>query len=212
MRKKVSKRPFSICALGILAGIVFFAGCTPKFFLIPEYQKQRPLSVLVLPPVNQTPQEGVEDVVYPIFVRAIGEKGYYVYSPEYVQEIFHRNKLQEAGRIHALPYKKFYDVFGPDAILYITVEKWAAKYYLIGNMIDTQIFARLIDAKTGVELFNMRYQYTYDPAAAQSSIAGKLIVAIASKFAEKSYLVPAARVNIATISKQLPKGLNDDKW
>ncbi|MDD5225788.1 MAG: DUF799 family lipoprotein, partial [Candidatus Omnitrophica bacterium] len=111
--------------MSVLAATVFFAGCTPNHFLIKEYEKQRPLSVLVLPPVNQTPQEGVEDVVYPIFVRAIGEKGYYVYSPEYVQEIFQRNKLQEAGRIHALPYKKCYDVFGPDAILYITVEKWA---------------------------------------------------------------------------------------
>lgn len=206
-------RPFR--ALGVfcfLAFLALFAGCTPKHFLIQDYEKQRPLSVLILPPVNQTPQEGVEDVVYPIFVRAIGEKGYYVYSPEYVQEIFHRNKLQEAGRIHALPYKKFHDVFGPDAILYITVEKWAAKYYVIGNMIDTQIFARLIDAKTGVELFNMRYQYAYDPSAGQSSLAGQLVVALVSKFAEKSYLVPAARCNIGMISKQLPKGSSDEKW
>ena len=203
---------FPKCVLGILAVAVCFTGCAPKHFLIKDYQQHRPLSVLVLPPVNQTPQEGVENVVYPIFVRAIGEKGYYVYSPEYVQEIFHRNKLQEAGRIHALPYKKFYDVFGPDAILYITVEKWAAKYYLIGNQIDTQIFAKLIDAKTGAELFNMRYEFAYDPAAAQSSIAGKLVMAIASKFAEKSYLEPAARCNIGAISKQLPKGPSNEKW
>lgn len=208
----MSRKSFSASVFGVLALVVFFAGCTPKHFLIQDYQKQRPLSILVLPPVNQTPQEGVEDVVYPLFVRAIGEKGYYVYSPEYVQEIFHRNKLQEAGRIHALPYKKFYDVFGPDAILYITVEEWAAKYYLIGNQINTQIFARLVDAKTGVELFNMRYQYAYDPAAAQSSIAGRVIVALASKFSEKSYLEPAARCNIGIISKQLPKGINDEKW
>ena len=208
----MSKQSFSKCLLCVLATAIFFTGCAPKFFLIKDYQQHRPLSVLVLPPVNQTPQEGVEDVVYPIFVRAIGEKGYYVYSPEYVQEIFHRNKLQEAGRIHALPYTKFYDVFGPDAILYITVEKWAAKYYLVGNQIDTQIFARMIDAKTGAELFNMRYEFAYDPAAAQSSIAGKLVMAIASKFAEKSYLEPAARCNIGTISKQLPKGPSNEKW
>jgi hypothetical protein len=212
MRKKTSRYSFLLCGLGILAITALFAGCAPQHFLIKDYEKQRPLSVLILPPVNQTPQEGVEDVVYPIFVRALGEKGYYVYSPEYVQEIFHRNKLQEAGRIHALPYKKFYDVFGPDAILYITVEKWAAKYYLVGNQIDTQIYARLIDAKTGVELFNMRYEYAYDPAAGQSSIAGKLVMAIVSKFAEKSYLEPAARMNIGMISKQLPKGINNEKW
>lgn len=212
MKTFAAKQTHSLCVYAVLVAILLFSGCTPAHFLIKDYDTQKPLSVLMLPPVNQTPQEGVENVVYPLFVRALGEKGYYVYSPEYVQEIFHRNKLQEAGRIHALPYKKFYDVFGPDAILYVTVEKWAAKYYLIGNMIDTQIYAQLIDAKTGVELFNMRYQFAYDPAAAQSFLAGKLIVAMASKFAEKTYLEPAARANIGVISKQLPQGINDAKW
>ena len=197
--------------LGIFA-IHFLNGCGPKYFLRDNYEKQKPLSILIVPPLNKTAQEGVETVVYPIFVRAVGSKGYYVYSPEYVQEIFNKNKFQDPGRIHALAPERIYDVFKPDAILYIAIEEWAAKYYLLGNMINTQIYARLIDGKTGVELFNMRYKHAYDPAAGQSSIAGKLIVAMVSKLGEKAYIVPAARTNILTISKKIPEGEYEDKW
>jgi hypothetical protein len=191
---------------------VFTAGCAPKHFLIDGYEQKKPASILVLPPVNKTAQEGVEDVVYPIFVRAIGEKGYYVYSPEFVREIFNQNKLEDPGRIHELPYDKISSVFYPDGILYITVEDWAGKYYLFGNMITTAIFARLVDGKTGEELFNMRYTHQYDPAASQSSIAGKLVMALVTAFAEKSYLEPAARMNTAAIVKQLPEGKYAEQW
>lgn len=189
------------------------SGCGgPKFFLINGYETKKPASILVLPPVNQTPQEGVEDIVYPIFVRAIGEKGYYVYSPEFVREIFNQNKLEDPGRIHALPFDKISGVFHPDGILYITVEDWSAKYYLLGNMVTTVIAARLVDGRTGEELFNMRYTYQYDPAGSQSSLAGKMVMALVTSMAEKSYLEPAARANTTVIASKVPRGKYDAEW
>jgi len=192
--------------------VVAVGGCGPKHFLIQDYQTHRPYTILILPPVNNTPQEGVEDIVYPVFTRAVGDKGYYVYSPEYIWEVFKRNKLQDAGRIHSVPHEKLAEVFQPDALLYITVEEWAAKYYLLGNAINTQIYASLIDAENGEELFNMRFKHVYDPAAGQSSLAGKMVMALVSKMGEKSYIEPAAKVNIATIAKFIPEGKNATKW
>lgn len=198
--------------LGIGSVLLVTSGCVPEHFIIDEYESQKPISILVVPPLNQTPQAEVEDVVYPIFTRAIGQKGYYVYSPEYVRAVFNRNKLEDAGRIHQLSHDKFYDVFGSDAILFITVEDWSAKYYLLGNVITTVIHARMVDAKSGVELFDMRYEYKYDPSAGQSSIAGKLVSAIVSKLGEKSHIIPAARANIGVIANQIPEGQNNEIW
>jgi hypothetical protein len=197
-----------------MAGLLILAcaGCTPKHFTANDYEHKKPATILILPPVNKTPQEGVEDVVYPIFVRAIGERGYYVYSPEYVREIFNRNKLQDPGRIHALPVEKITNVFQPDAILFIAVEDWAAKYYVFGNTITTEISARLVETKKGEELFNMTYKYEYDPSAGQSSLAAMVVMALVTSVAEKSYLEPAARTNINVIAGQLPKGKYDDLW
>jgi hypothetical protein len=202
----------SLLPVFFISLLLVLSGCTPKHFLIPSYEQKKPARILVLPPMNKTPQEGVENFLYPIFTRAIGEKGYYVYSPEFVREIFNQNKLEDAGRIYDLPYDKITSVFHPDAILYITVEQWAGQYYLIGNTITTTILARLIDARTGEELFNMRYTHKYDPSAGQSSLVGKVVMALVTAMAEKSYLEPAARANTTVIAKYVPRGKYDDKW
>lgn len=197
----------------LFLALISLTGCgAPRHFLIEGYEQKKPASILILPPKNMTPQEGVEDVVYPLFVRAIGEKGYYIYSPEFVREIFNQNKLQDPGRIYALPYDKISNVFHPDGILYVTVEDWAAKYYLLGNMVTTTIAVKLIDGKNGQELFNMRYTHQYDPSAGQSSLIGKMVMALVTTMAEKTYLIPAAQANISMIAKQIPGGKYDSEW
>ncbi len=65
-----------LIAFSFLPLMVVAAGCSaPKHFLIQGYETKKPASILVLPPKNETPQEGVEDIVYPIILRTIGEKG-----------------------------------------------------------------------------------------------------------------------------------------
>lgn len=198
--------------IAIISLILFVSGCGPEFFLVDKYDDVKPLSILVLPPDNQTPQEGVEEVLYPLIIRGLGEKGYYVYSPEYVIEVFNRNKFDNAGRIHGIPPKKLAAVFGSDAILYVSVEEWASKYMVLGNMICTQFFVRLVDSKTGDELFNMRFKHQYDTASGQSSLIGKLVASIVTKIGEKAYYEPASRMNFMNIMCRLPEGPKNEEW
>lgn len=144
---------FLRCSAALLA-LVLLGGCaTPKTVDYSAFKQSRPKSILVLPPINESPEVQasyslVSQVTYPL-----AEAGYYVLPIALVDETFRQNGLTTATDIQAVVPSKLHEIFGADAALYITVTEYGTSYKLI--MSDTAVMAsaKLVDLKSGTTLW-----------------------------------------------------------
>ncbi|QIC32997.1 DUF799 domain-containing protein [Pseudomonas protegens] len=117
------------------------------------YKQARPKSILVLPPLNESPDikatySMLSQVTFPL-----AEAGYYVMPIAVVDETFRHNGLTNPADIHGLAPAKLNEIFGADAGLYITVKEYGTSYMLISSATVVTASATLVDLKTGTTLW-----------------------------------------------------------
>ncbi|WP_369800109.1 DUF799 domain-containing protein [Vogesella sp. LIG4] len=141
--------------LALLVVVLLATGCaTPKPYDYAAYKQSRPKSVLILPPLNNSPEVKATYGMLAQMSRPLGEAGYYVYPVAVVDETFRQNGLTTSGDIHALPAAKLRDIFGADAALYVEVKKYGATYTVFDSAVTVAAEARLVDLKSGQLLWN----------------------------------------------------------
>ena len=117
------------------------------------FRNSKLASILVLPPVNQSPDIRGSLTFYATVTRPLSEAGYYVFPVAMVDETFKENGLQMADDIHEAPLAKLQSIFGADAVLYITVEKYGSSYVVLDSQTVVSAKARLVDARSGALLW-----------------------------------------------------------
>jgi hypothetical protein len=138
---------------GLLA-LVVLGGCvSPKTVDYSAYKQSRPKTILVLPPLNNSPDVKasyslLSQVTYPL-----AEAGYYVLPIALVDETFRQNGLTTPADIHQAPANKLQEIFGADAALYITVTDYGTRYMIISSETVVTASAKLVDLKSGTTLW-----------------------------------------------------------
>ncbi len=112
-----------------------------------------PASILVLPPLNESPEAEVAPVFLSTITRPLGERGYYVFPVALVERIMRENGLPTAHEMHTVSLNKLDEVFGPDAVLYITVRDWGTSYEVLASNTRVTLAARLVDVDTGQQIW-----------------------------------------------------------
>ena len=134
--------------------LALLGGCAaPKTIDYAAFKQSRPKSILVLPPINESPEVQasyslVSQVTYPL-----AEAGYYVLPIALVDETFRQNGLTTANDIQAVAPAKVQQIFGADAGLYITITEYGTQYMLISSDTAVTATAKLVDLKTGTTLW-----------------------------------------------------------
>ena len=134
--------------------LALLGGCAaPKTIDYAAFKQSRPKSILVLPPINESPEVQasyslVSQVTYPL-----AEAGYYVLPIALVGETFRQNGLTTANDIQAVAPAKLQQIFGADAGLYITITEYGTQYMLISSDTAVTATAKLVDLKTGTTLW-----------------------------------------------------------
>jgi hypothetical protein len=168
--------------LAMALALVFFLGaCATKApsYDYAAFKESRPRSILVLPPVNNSPDlrgtySVMSSVSYPV-----AEAGYYVFPVALVDQTFKQNGLSHPAEMHAASLEKLQQIFGADAALYITVEKYGAQYQVITSAVTVAASAKLVDIKTGKVLWTGRASASSEEGQNnQGGLAGMLISAI----------------------------------
>ena len=118
-----------------------------------DFRNSKPKSILVLPPVNLSPDIRGSLTFLSTVTRPLSEAGYYVFPVAMVDATFKENGLQLADDIHDAPLSKLQSIFGADAVLYITVEKFGSSYVVIDSQTVVSAKAKLVDARTGTLLW-----------------------------------------------------------
>lgn len=143
------KRILKLAACLLPAALV--VGCaTPKApYDYSAFKAAKPRSIVVLPPLNNSPDVNAGNSVYAQVTRPLAEAGYYVLPVALVGETFKQNGLTSAADIHAVDAKKLNQIFGADAAMYVTITSYGASYTVVNSVVVVSANAKLVDLKTG---------------------------------------------------------------
>ncbi|NIJ74931.1 MULTISPECIES: DUF799 domain-containing protein [unclassified Xanthomonas] len=122
------------------------------------YKASKPRSILVLPPVSHAPDINASLSVLSVTTLPLAEAGYYVLPVAPVYETFKQNGITVADEAQAVAPEKLREIFGADAALYITVEKYGAVYQIINSVVVVSANAKLVDLRTGTVLWQGQAQ------------------------------------------------------
>lgn len=137
-----------LCAL-VLAGLL--AGCAtpPATYDYSAFQRSNPASIVVLPPVNTSPDIKATYSMLAQVTHPLAEAGYYVLPVALVDETFKQNGLLNPEEMHQAPPAKLREIFGADAALYIEVSQYGSSYKVIVSEVAVAANAKLVDLRSG---------------------------------------------------------------
>lgn len=140
----------SLIRCALIALILALTGCATRSG--PDYaalRQSKPKSIVVLPPINNSPDlrgsySFLSTVTWPL-----AEAGYYVFPVVLVDQTFRENGMSLPPEMHQAPLAKIGEIFGADAALFITVEDYGARYMVVDSAVIVTASARLMDTRTG---------------------------------------------------------------
>lgn len=164
------------------AAAALLAGCAhrPAPYDYTAFKKANPSSLLVLPPVNESPEVKAGPSIWAQATLPLSEAGYYVLPVTLVDETLRQNGIQTANDAQDIPPPKLREVFGADAAVYIKVTKYGTAYHVISSDTEVAAEARIVDLRSGALLWEGR---AVASSAEQGSsggggIAGLLVAAV----------------------------------
>ncbi len=193
----------------IVSLILVISSCAlPPKTNLDAFNSYRPRSIVVVPVLNESPEVSAASVFISTITVPLAERGYYVF-PVYLTDLILQDfGLVEAGHIHQLPTTRFFELFGADAVLFVTIKDWSTKYLVLASVVVVQMEYVLKDTKTGTVLWENRQTYTHDSGGAAGGGVGGLVamaVAAAVNAIFTDYLPLAREAN--RLAFRPPKGL-----
>lgn len=146
----IANRTQALRLAALLAAALLLSGCaTRKPYDYSAFKEARPTSILVLPPLNSSPDVNATYSMMSQTTAPLAESGYYVFPVTMVDESFKQNGLTSPTDIHAVSTTKLREIFGADAALYINVKQYGTSYAIISSETRVTAEAKLVDLRSG---------------------------------------------------------------
>jgi len=173
------------CLIAGVICILALSGCAvqPAKTDFSAFYAHKPRSILVVPVVNDTTEINASPVFVSTITKPLAERGYYVF-PVYLTDLVLRDfGLAEAGHIHLLPTHRFFELFGADAALFITIKDWSSKYIVLASTVTVEMDYELKDTRTGTVLWQATEQVVQSSGGAGGGLIGIAIAAAVNAMA-----------------------------
>lgn len=170
-----------------------------------HFYEEKPLTLLVMPPINNTTNVEAKDLLYTSISTPLIEAGYYVVSPHLAMEVLKAESAYDAELFIDRDLAMFGKVFGADAVIFSVVDTWKKK----GFGIETKIRYIVKSTKTNDVLFERSCDLYLDLSenstnnSAFGAIASLAVSAI--KTATTDHIVAARKCN-RYIFQDIPRG------
>ena len=176
----------------------------------PKMYDEKPLSILVLPPLNSTTAVEAKEYYLTTIAEPLSLNGFYVAPIEIVNQIMKDEGIDDSSEFLNLDPAIFNQYFGSDAILFTEILKWDTSYAVISGSVTVQIMFLLKSSYTGEVLWSYNESIRVNTTADDNNIGGSVgllvqLVATAIKTAVTDYVPIAKNVNKIAIST-LPFG------
>lgn len=144
-----------IKCLPALLAVVLLGGCVapPAKYDYSAFRESRPASILVLPPLNGSPDINATYSMLAQTTVPLAESGYYVFPVSLVDEAFKQNGMTTPADIHQISGNKLREIFGADAALYINIRQYGTSYAIIASETRVTAEGRLVDLRSGKTLW-----------------------------------------------------------
>lgn len=202
------KRPRNIvCSAILLFFLVILNSCMPtltKQEAFPRVYNEKPLSVLVLPPINESTAAEAGEYYATTVAEPLSLKGYYVLPLEVVFDLLKQEGLYDSDMLLRAKPGKFREYFGADAVLYIRILKWDKVYYVVGGHVTVSADFQLVSTRTGEKLWQYRGTIQLDTSGdsgGNSGLAGVAVALISTavKTAAQDYQPLAKQANVKAL-------------
>lgn len=141
------------------------------------FAQHRPLSILVLPPVNNSVEVNAPYTYLSTISKPLAEKGYYVFPVAVIDQFLKENGLPTPDEMNTIPLDKIRQYIGADAVLYVTITDWGQKFQVVSSRAVVRAHVRLVDTRTGMQLWDASVYGSHDNA---SNTGGGLLGAVVS--------------------------------
>ncbi len=142
------------------------------------FQAAAPRSILVVPIINKSLDVDAPNYVLAAMPIPISDKGYYVFPVNTTKYVLEQEGYYEGERVHQLPASELAKLFGADAVLYVSINRWDAQYALITTTVTVEFDYRMV-SKDGTEIWKESKRMQYQPQNNNSgSPLATLIVAV----------------------------------
>ncbi|MFT3718877.1 DUF799 domain-containing protein [Pseudorhodoferax sp.] len=145
-----------LAALAATAGLALLSGCAVHQRAPYDYSaflQARPASLLVLPPLNDSPEVGAAAAVWAQATLPLAEAGYYVLPAALVDETFRQNGVHGGYEAQGIPFTKLREFFGADAAVYLKVTEYGTSYQLLASDTRVTVEGRIVDLRDGRQLW-----------------------------------------------------------
>lgn len=175
------------------------------------FREARPVSILVLPPLNNSVEVNAPGAVQASATAPLSEAGYYVIPVAVTQQMFRQNGIQTAYDAHNISARRLREIFGADAALYLTVTKFGAQYQVIKSVVEAEISASLVDLRTGKELWKGKITHKEEPRSVDSTnpfikLAGAVVSQVANTLDDSTSFDACRNAMSLMLTAYSPKG------
>lgn len=176
--------------------VALFSGCAvaPKSNRnLAAYNTNMPKSILVLPPVNESPDTRATYGYWSTVTLPVAEAGYYVFPISVVDTMFKENGVTNGFDAQAIAPQKLQEIFGADAALYVKVKEYGSKYQVIQSVATVAVEAKLVDLKTGILLWEgekkIQQANNNGNAGLVGMLVGALVDQISNHLSDRAYML-----------------------
>jgi hypothetical protein len=175
-----------LSALGFVFAFTLLSGCvTQAPYDYSAFERAKPSTILVMPPLNDSPDVNAVPSVWSHVTWPLAEAGYYVLPVTLVDETFRQNGVMTSSDANNIPVNKLQDYFGADAALYIKVKSFGTSYTVINSASTVRIEGKIVDLRSGESLWEGgAYASTNEEQQQnQGGLVGLLVTALVKQIA-----------------------------
>jgi hypothetical protein len=192
----VNRRLLIVALLGTLILSIGCAGAPPQKDYT-AFRSANPRSILVLPVVNNTTNVEAPALFLSTLPIPVAERGYYVFPVNMVKRVLEDEGLADPNLVHAAEPARLCNLFGSDAILYVTIEAWTAQYMVLTTQVTVEFDYVMKDGKTGDTIWKEHKKVVYSPSQSSgggSPLAQLVVMAVQAAVAKAApNYMPLAR-------------------
>src|SRR6266478_1889001 len=200
--------------LVLVGAVAAIAGCAsaPKRANYSQLRTEAPHSILVVPVINRSVDVNAPDYFLSTIAQPLAERGYYVFPVNMVKSVMSDDGLSDANLVHSGDPRRLGELFGADAVMYISIERWDAKYVVLATTVTVELTYIIKSTHTGEQIWSNHQQIVYNPQSQSGGgLAGLLANAITAAIAKAApnYMPLARQANAQAIDLKgtgLPAG------
>lgn len=171
-----------IAGVVAIVAMALLGGCATK---VPPYDytafdRAKPVTLLVMPPLNESPEVHATSGVWSHATVPLAEAGYYVLPVTLVDETFRQNGVITAHDAQEVPLVKLREFFGADAAVFMKIKKYGTSYAVIFSETRVEVEARMVDLRDGTLLWtgSAVASSAEEQQQSQGGLVGLLVTAI----------------------------------